>query len=75
MRFGRAGGDSNSVVKDSKHLNTVQVQSWHVWTGATLNELIAFAEKVKKAAGMGVYQFHGVGGQLFSISRETQKHF
>ncbi len=75
VKFGRAGGDSNSVIKDFKHLNTMQVPSWHVWTGTTLKELIAFAEKVKKVGGMGVYQFHGVGGQIFSISSETHKAF
>ena len=75
VKYGRAGGDSNSVIKDSKHLNIMQVPSWHVWTGTTLEELIAFAEKVKKAGGMGVYKFHGVGGQVFSISRETHKAF
>jgi hypothetical protein len=36
---------------------------------------MAFAEKVKKAGGLGVYQFHGVGGQLFQISKETHNAF
>lgn len=75
VRFGRAGGDSNSVVTDFKHLNTMQVPSWHVWTGTTLNELIAFAEKVKNRGGMGVYQFHGVGGQVFQIPSDVHKQF
>ena len=75
VKFGRAGGDSNSVITDFKHLNTMQVPSWHVWTETSLKELISFAEKVKKAGGMGVYQFHGVGGQVFKISSETHKAF
>jgi peptidoglycan/xylan/chitin deacetylase (PgdA/CDA1 family) len=75
VTFGRTGGDSNSIITDFKHLNTMQVPSWHVWTGTTLNELIAFAEKTKKAGGMGVYQFHGVGGQIFEISSEAHKAF
>ena len=75
VSFGRAGGDSNSVITDFKHLNTMQVPSWHVWTGTTLNSLIAFAEKVKKVGEMGVYQFHGVGGQVFQISNETHRAF
>ncbi|MEC5147961.1 polysaccharide deacetylase family protein [Chitinophaga sp. 212800010-3] len=75
VKFGRTGGDSNSIITDFRHLNSMQVPSWHVWTGTTLNELISFAEKVKKAGGMGVYQFHGVGGQLFQISAETHKAF
>ena len=75
VKFARTGGDSNSVIKDFKHLNIMQVPSWHVWTGTTLKELILFAEKIKETGGMGVYQFHGVGGQIFSISRETHKAF
>jgi hypothetical protein len=46
-----------------------------VWTGTTLTALIAFAEEVKKSGGMGVYQFHGVGGQIFAISPETHRAF
>lgn len=75
VTFARTGGDSNSVIIDFKHLNKMQVPSWHVWTGTTLKELIAFAEKVKKENGMGVYQFHGVGGQIFKITSETHREF
>ncbi|MEO5683615.1 MAG: hypothetical protein ABIQ88_13290 [Chitinophagaceae bacterium] len=46
-----------------------------MWTGTTLRELIAFANKVKKAGGMGIYQFHGVDAQVFQISGEAHKAF
>ncbi|HEU5054131.1 MAG TPA: polysaccharide deacetylase family protein [Hanamia sp.] len=75
VKYARTGGDSNSIVADFKSLNTMKVPSWLVPTGTTLEELIAFAERVKKEGGMGVYQFHGVGGQIFQISRETHKAF
>lgn len=75
ITFARAGGDSNSVITDFKRLDKIRVPSWHVWTGTTLQQLIAFAEKVKKSGGMGVYQFHGVGGNIFSITSETHKAF
>ncbi|MBC6491814.1 hypothetical protein BC349_12195 [Flavihumibacter stibioxidans] len=75
VTYGRTGGDSNSVITDFKYLNRMQVPSWHVWTGTTLQQLISFAEKVKKTGGMGVYQFHGVGGQIFQISKETHRAF
>jgi len=75
VKFARGGGDSSSIISDFKHLNTMQVPSWHVWTGTSLQQLISFAEKVKAAGGMGVYQFHGVGGQIFQISGETHKAF
>jgi peptidoglycan/xylan/chitin deacetylase (PgdA/CDA1 family) len=75
ITYARAGGDSTSIITNFKMLNPIKVPSWHVWTGTTLNELIAYAEKVKKTGGMGVYQFHGVDGQIFQISRETHKSF
>ena len=75
ITYARAGGDSTSIIKDFKNLDALKVPSWHVWTGTTLNELIAFAEKVKKSGGMGVYQIHGVGGQIFQISKEIHKSF
>jgi peptidoglycan-N-acetylglucosamine deacetylase len=75
VTFARGGGDSNSVITDFAHLNSLHVPSWHVWTGTTLDQLIAFAEKVKKSHGMGVYQLHGVGSQIFKISSETHREF
>ena len=75
IKYARAGGDSTSIITDFKNLNSLKVPSWHVWEGTTLSELIAFAEKVKKVGGMGIYQFHDVDGQLFSISSETHKAF
>jgi hypothetical protein len=75
ITYARAGGDSTSIISDFKKLNSIKVPSWHVWTGTTVDELISFAEKVKKTGGMGVYQFHGVGGQIFQISPETHKAF
>lgn len=75
VTYGRAGGDSSSIITDFNHLNTLQVPSWHVWTGTTLQQLIAFAEKVRQAGGMGIYQFHGVGGQIFQVSAETHRQF
>jgi peptidoglycan/xylan/chitin deacetylase (PgdA/CDA1 family) len=75
VKYARTGGDSNSIITDFKNLNIMKVPSWHVWTGTTLNQLIAFAEKVRNAKGMGIYQFHGVGGQVFKISGETHRAF
>ncbi len=75
VKYGRTGGDSNSVITNFKNLNTMKVPAWQVWTGTTLEQLISFAKKVKKAGGMGVYLFHGVGGQIFRISNETHRAF
>jgi len=75
VSFGRTGGDFNSIITDFRNINIMQVPSWHVLTGTTLQELITFAEKVRINGGMGIYQFHGVGGQIFQISIENHRAF
>jgi hypothetical protein len=75
VTYARTGGDSASVVSDFANLNTMKVPSWLVFTGTTLRQLISFAEKVKKVRGMGIYQFHGIGGQIFAISADTHRQF
>jgi len=75
VRFARGGGDQSSLVSDLKTINFMQVPSWHVMQGTPLSELIEFAEKVKKTNGLGIYQFHGIGGPLFEISSQTHRDF
>jgi peptidoglycan/xylan/chitin deacetylase (PgdA/CDA1 family) len=73
--FARAGGDKLSIVTDISKIDKMQVPSWHVQEGTTLKELIDFAEMAKKSNGLGIFQFHGVGGPLFKISSETHRDF
>jgi hypothetical protein len=73
IRFAWIGGDQLSIVSELNNLNMMQVPNWHVQEGTNLEELIALAEKAKNSKGLGVYQFHGIGGPLFMISSETHK--
>ncbi|WP_201981903.1 polysaccharide deacetylase family protein [Hymenobacter rubidus] len=75
VKYGRGGGDRTSIITNFTSLNPMQVPSWMVEPGTTLPELIAFAEKVQQAHGMGVYQIHGVGGQIFKISSQVHRGF
>jgi peptidoglycan-N-acetylglucosamine deacetylase len=75
ITYARGGGDSTSIITDVKKLDITKVPSWHVWTGTTLDKLIAFAEKVKTSGEMGVYQFHGIDEQVFQIFKETHRAF
>ena len=69
------GATNLGVVAELDKMNMMQVPSWHVQEGTSLDELIEFAEKVKKVNGLGVFTFHGIGGQLFRISSETHRGF
>jgi peptidoglycan/xylan/chitin deacetylase (PgdA/CDA1 family) len=75
VKYARAGGERNSFVSDFRKTDLMKMPAWVVEEGTTLSELIAFTEKVKKAGGMGIYQFHGVGAEFFQISKETHKAF
>ena len=77
VTYARGGGDRNSCVSvpDFKTVNIMKVPSWHVEEGTSLEELIAFAEKVKANGGLGIYQFHGIDSPLFRISSKTHKRF
>jgi peptidoglycan/xylan/chitin deacetylase (PgdA/CDA1 family) len=75
VKYGRAGGDRTAIIQDFNHINIMKMPSWMVEEGTTLTELIDFAERTKKAGGMGIYQFHGIGGEFFKVSRETHKAF
>jgi hypothetical protein len=75
VKYGRAGGDRTAVIKDFSQLNTMKIPSWMVEEGTSLAELIDFAERVKIAGGLGIYQFHGIGAEFFKIYKETHQSF
>ena len=75
VKYARAGGDRNSYSADLNKIDIMKMPSWMVEEGITVDELIAFAEKVKKTGGIGIYQFHGIGAEFFKISKETHKAF
>jgi hypothetical protein len=41
----------------------------------TSNELIEFAEKLRKPGDGHIYQFQGIGSEFFRILKETIKRF
>lgn len=68
----RTGGDPfNSVVADPKTLDTFKVPSWGPTDSPNGPQLIAYVERVRAAHGLGVLQFHGVGGQYLSVSADA----
>ncbi|MCB2408428.1 polysaccharide deacetylase family protein [Hymenobacter lucidus] len=75
VRYGRAGGTRASVVTDFWGLDPMKVPSWMVEEGTSVQELVAFAERVRQAGGLGIYQFHGVGAEFFRVSASTHRAF
>jgi peptidoglycan/xylan/chitin deacetylase (PgdA/CDA1 family) len=66
----RAGEDQ--IAADVRGLDPMLVPSWAA-TNVTGAQLIAFAEKAVEAGGLAVFQFHGIGGEWISVSREAHQ--
>jgi peptidoglycan/xylan/chitin deacetylase (PgdA/CDA1 family) len=66
----RTGEDR--IAADVGALDPMLVPSWAP-TDATGAQLIAFAQKAIDSGGLAVFQFHGVGGQWLSNSREAHR--
>jgi peptidoglycan-N-acetylglucosamine deacetylase len=73
IKYARIGGDmDDAVITDFKKLDPLLVPSIGLEGGSTGDQLIAFAKKVEKSGGMGIFMFHGIGGDY--ITTPTQSH-
>ena len=69
VAYARTGGDPyNSVVIDVSTLDPYRVPSNGPVDHPDGATLIAYVERVEKAGGLGVLQFHGVGGDYLEVS-------
>jgi len=67
IRFARCGGD-RSIITDFKGLNYFKVPTFAVPPGSDSTVLIDYAKDVLKKGGVGIYVFHGIGGDYLSIN-------
>jgi sialate O-acetylesterase len=62
-KYARIGGGPDAVITDFKNLDPLKVPSWGVpGNQVTGDALIDFVKKVQQSGGLGVFMFHGVGG-------------
>jgi peptidoglycan/xylan/chitin deacetylase (PgdA/CDA1 family) len=72
VKYARTGGDAwNSVVTEPASLDVFQVPSYGPVNKPGAAELIAYVERVRAARGLGVLQFHGVGGDYLEVTAEA----
>ena len=69
VRFARGVGN-NPVVTNFNDLNYLNVPCFGAPSGSDAGVLIGFAEEVLKKQGLGVYIFHGVGGDYLSMGAD-----
>ena len=66
----RAGDDR--IAADVGALDPMLVPSWAA-ENVTGARLVAFVQEAVDAGGLAVFQFHGIGGQWISVSREAHR--
>ena len=67
------GGDGDPLITDINSLNLFKVPTLAAETGESSERLIDFVKNVVKNGGLGVFVFHGVGGDYLDISAEVHQ--
>jgi peptidoglycan/xylan/chitin deacetylase (PgdA/CDA1 family) len=74
VKYVRTGGDQyKSVIADPRTLDLFRVPSWGPVDKPDGAALIAYAERVRDAKGLGVLQFHGTGGDYLEVSAKAHQ--
>ncbi|MFI5138310.1 MAG: polysaccharide deacetylase family protein [Sphingobacteriales bacterium] len=73
IKYARIGGDKEAVITDFKNLNPLLVPSNGLEGNNTGGELIAFVKKVEQSGGLGIFMFHGVGGDYITTSADAHR--
>ncbi|WP_428329218.1 polysaccharide deacetylase family protein [Mucilaginibacter sp.] len=66
IKYARIGGDMDAIITDFKKLDLLLVPSYGLDENASGAKLIAFVKKAEQSAGMGIFMFHGIGGDYIT---------
>lgn len=73
IKFARGGGDSTSIITQFQTLNPYIVPSWGVAANTDGSVLINYVQRVIDQGGMGVFMFHGIGGDYITVSADAHR--
>lgn len=73
VRYVRTGVPSGGVIRDPMMLDPYRVPSRSFPETATAEDLIAYVQEVQRVGGMGVFMFHGVGGDYLTVSAQAHQ--
>jgi len=73
IKYARIGGDADAVVTDFKKLDPLLVPSYGLEENTPASKLIDFVKKVPQNGGMGIFMFHGIGGDYITTSKEAHQ--
>ncbi len=71
VRYVRTGVPDNAAVTDPALLDPFRVPSRSFAESATAEDLIAYVKDVQRRGGLGVFMFHGVGGDYQQVSAQA----
>lgn len=73
IKYGRVGGDTDAIVTDFRHLNPLIVPSYGVEENSTGKQLIDYVKHTAQKGGMGIFMFHGIGGDYITVSSKAHQ--
>lgn len=73
ISYVRTGVPDGGVVGDPAALDPFRVPSRSFPETATAEDLIAYVKDVQRQGGLGVFMFHGVGGDYLTVSSEAHQ--
>ncbi|WP_177192118.1 polysaccharide deacetylase family protein [Chitinophaga arvensicola] len=68
VKYARSGGDIHSIITDFSTLDLYKIPSWGVVNKEDGKALISFVEAATAKGGLGIFMFHGVGGDYLDVS-------
>jgi peptidoglycan/xylan/chitin deacetylase (PgdA/CDA1 family) len=73
IKYARIGGDVEAVITDFKSLDPLLIPSYGVEDKTTGARLIDFVKKVQQSGGMGIFMFHGIGGDYITTPAASHR--
>lgn len=73
VKYARSGGDSTAIITRFDTLQLYKMPSWPVNYQPTGKRLIDFAARALQENGLGIFMFHGVGGDYITTSGEAHE--
>jgi len=71
VTYARSGDNNKTVInRNDQSVDLMNVPSWGVSEGTNYLELKSYVDKVVNEKAIGVFQFHGIGGEWLSVSKE-----
>jgi peptidoglycan/xylan/chitin deacetylase (PgdA/CDA1 family) len=68
VKYARIGGDTESIITDFAHLDSLRIPSLGLEDSTSAGVLIDYVKNVVSRGGMGIIMFHGIGGDYITTS-------